>query len=287
MKIAVIGAGAVGGLFAARLANAGQDVTIVDRGQHLAAIKKNGLTLIEADGHQINAQVRTAARVAEIGVQDITILAVKAHQLAHVAIELAPADGSLLVTVQNGIPRRYFFKHGGPHEQYRLESVDPGGIIADHVRIERLVASVVYSAAEVVSPGIIRHIEGKRITVAEIDGTKTGRVKILSLLLREAGFKAPIASDIRTEIWTKLWGNLSFNPISALTHATLAEICCYPPCRKLSIELMGEMQNVAEALGIRLPISRESELPLPRTSAHTRPRCYRTLNRAEARKLMR
>jgi 2-dehydropantoate 2-reductase len=260
MKIAVIGAGAVGGLFAAKLANTGHDVTIVDREQHLAAIEKNGLTLIEPDGRRINAKVSTVTRIAEIGAQDVIILAVKAHQLADVAVELVPANGQMLVTVQNGIPWWYFFKHGGPHEQRRLQSVDPGNMIADHVAIEHVVASVVYPAAEVVSPGVVRHIEGKRITVAEIDGAKTPRIKFLSLALREAGFKAPIASDIRTEIWTKLWGNLSFNPISALTQATLAEICCYPPGRRLLVELMDEVQNVAEALGIRLPISREQRI---------------------------
>ena len=260
MKITVIGGGAVGGLLAAKLTNTGHDVTIVDRDQHLAAIEKNGLTLIEPDGRQINAKVRTVTRIAEIGAQDIIILAVKAHQLADVAVELVLGKEQMLVTVQNGIPWWYFFKHGGPHEQRRLESVDPGNIIADHVAIEHVVASVVYPAAEVVSPGVVRHIEGKRISVAEIDGAKTSRIKFLSTALREAGFKAPIVSDIRTEIWTKLWGNLSFNPISALTQATLAEICCYPPGRRLLVDLMNEMQSVAEALGIRLPISREQRI---------------------------
>jgi 2-dehydropantoate 2-reductase len=260
MKITVIGAGAVGGLFAAKLTNIGHDVTIVDRDQQLAAIERNGLTLIEPNGRRINAKVRTITRIAEIGAQDIIILAVKAHQLADVAVELVLGNGETVVTVQNGIPWWYFFKHGGPYEQRRLESVDPGNIIADHVAIEHVVASVVYPAAEVVSPGVVRLIEGKRISVAELDGAKTSRIKRLSTALREAGFKAPIVSDIRAEIWTKLWGNLSFNPISALTHATLAEICSYPPGRRLLADLMDEMQNVVEALGIRLPISREQRI---------------------------
>jgi 2-dehydropantoate 2-reductase len=260
MKIAVIGAGAIGGLLAARLANAGQDVTVVDRGENLATIEMQGLTLIGTDGHRINAKVKTAPRVAEIGAQDVVILAVKAHQLAAVATELPAGQNSVLVTAQNGIPWWYFFKHGGPHEQRRLDSVDPGGILADHVPIDRVVASVVYPAGEVVAPGVVRHVEGERISVAEIDGTKTERVRLLSLALRGAGFKAPVLSDVRTEIWTKLWGNLSFNPISALTQATLAEICRFPPSRTLAIELMDEMRKVAEALGINFPISRERRM---------------------------
>ncbi len=260
LKIGIIGAGAIGGLLAARLSSAGEDVTVVDRGENLATIEAKGLTLIDSAGNESKAKVRTAPRVAEIGTQDVVFLATKAHQLAVVAAELPASPTCTVITAQNGIPWWYFFKHGGPHEGHRLESVDPGGIIADHLPIDRVVASVVYPAAEVVAPGIVRNIEGERISIAEIDGAKTDRIKNLSAALRGAGFKSPVISNIRVEIWTKLWGNLSFNPISALTQSMLGEICHFPPSRKLAIDLMDEMQKVAEGIGISFPISREQRM---------------------------
>jgi 2-dehydropantoate 2-reductase len=259
VKIGVVGAGAIGGFIAARLAQAGDDITVVDRGDNLVAIAAKGLTLIEPD-RQINVKVKTMRTVAEIGKQDAIILCVKAYQLGDVAKELPVDDVEMIVTAQNGIPWWYFFKHEGPFNGYGLESVDPGGIIAHHIPIDRVVGCVVYPSAAVFSPGVVKHGKNERISVAELDGVKTDRVKRLSETLRKAGFKSPIVSNLRGEIWTKLWGNLSFNPISALTQATLEEMCCFPPTRRLAEEIMDEMQRVAEALGIRFPISRDQRL---------------------------
>ena len=259
MKIAVVGTGAIGGFIAARLAHAGEEVTIADRGDTLAAIAANGLTLVEPDG-SINVKVKTVPSAAEIGRQDAVILCVKAYQLADVAKEFPADDVEMIVTAQNGIPWWYFFKDQGPFSGHRLESVDPGGIIADHIPTDRVVGCVVYPSAAVVSPGVVKHGKNERISVAELDGIKTDRVKRLSDTLRKAGFKSPVVSNLRAEIWTKLWGNLSFNPISALSQATLEEMCRFPPTRRLAEEIMDEMQGVAEALGIHFPISRDQRL---------------------------
>ena len=261
MKICVVGAGAIGGLLAAKLARAGEEASVVARGAQLRAIRAEGLTLIEA-GEACTVRIAASDRIADLGPQDLVVLGVKAHQLAAVVPEIAPALGekTLVLTAQNGIPWWYFFKHGGPHEGRRLESVDPGGIIADHLPIDRVIASVVYPAAEIERPGVIRHIEGDRFSLAEIDGEKSERVKAVSEAFVRGGFKAPVVSDVRAEFWVKLWGNLSFNPISALTHATLEDICRFAPTRALAAEMMREAQAVGEALGVRFRISLEKRI---------------------------
>jgi 2-dehydropantoate 2-reductase len=261
MRICVVGAGAIGGLLAAKLARAGEAVSVVARGAQLAAIRSQGLTLIEAR-EAFTERVAASDRIAELGPQDLLVLAVKAHQLAAVARDLAPALGpnTRLLTAQNGVPWWYFFKHGGPHEGRRLESVDPGGVIAEHLPVDRVVASVVYPSAEVERPGVIRHIEGDRFTLAEIDGAKSERILAVSEAFTRAGFKAPVVSDVRAEMWLKLWGNLSFNPISALTHATLEDICRFAPTRALAADMMREAQAVGEALGVRFRISLEKRI---------------------------
>lgn len=257
MKICVVGAGSIGGLLAARLQQSGEEVSVIARGPHLAAIKANGLTLIEEDGREIVARVAATDTLAEAGPQDLVILGMKAHQVAAVVTDLAQlyTPQTMVLTAQNGIPWWYFFKIGGPFEGRRLESVDPGGVVAAGLPVERLIASVVYPAAEIVRPGVIKHIEGNRFSLSEIDDSETPRIGLVSDTLKKAGFKAPVVTDIRTELWTKLWGNLSFNPVSALTHATLEDICRYPIARSLVADMMREAQAVAEALGIRFRIS--------------------------------
>ena len=190
MKICVIGAGSIGGLLAARLARAGEDVAVVARGAHLAAIRQNGLRLIESDGEFV-ARVRATDRIAELGHQDCVILGVKAHQVADVVADASTLLGAetTILTAQNGIPWWYFFKHGGAQEGRRLESVDPGGVVADHLPIDRIVGSVVYAAAEIAAPGVIKHIEGNRFSLAEIDNSVTPRVTALSRALTQAGFQ--------------------------------------------------------------------------------------------------
>ncbi len=261
MKVCVIGAGAIGGLLAAKLARAGEDVSVVARGAHLAAIASSGLTLIE-EGAQTVAKVKASDRIADFGEQDLIILGMKAHQVAAMVGDLPAIMGprTAVLTAQNGIPWWYFFKHGGPHEGARLESVDPGGVIADHLPIDRVLASVVYPAAEIERPGVIRHIEGNRFSLAEIDGSKSERILRVSEAFTRAGFKAPVVGDVRAEIWTKLWGNLSFNPISALTHATLVDICEFAPTRALAANMMREAQAIGEALGVRFRISLEQRI---------------------------
>ncbi|WP_374305334.1 2-dehydropantoate 2-reductase [Methylocella sp.] len=261
MKICVIGAGAIGGLLAAKLAHAGEEVSVVARGPQLAAISTNGLTLIE-EGETIVAPVKASSRLADLGEQDLIILGMKAHQVAAVAPDLAAAmhGETMVLTAQNGIPWWYFFGLGGPHEGTRLESVDPGGVIADNLPVSRVIASVVYPAAEIEKPGVIRHIEGERFTLAELDGSKSERVQKVSQAFTHAGFKAPIATDVRSELWTKLWGNLSFNPISALTHATLEDICRFPLTRELAADMMREAQAVGESLGVRFRIPLEKRI---------------------------
>jgi 2-dehydropantoate 2-reductase len=256
MRICVVGAGSIGGLLAAKLSASGEDVTVIARGPHLAAIRQNGLKLIEPEG-EIVAPVKATSALADVGEQDLIVLAVKAHQIAEIAPQIAKvlASGTTVLTAQNGIPWWYFLKGVDVHRGRRLESVDPGGLIAAHIPVETLVGSVVYAAADIVAPGIIRHAEGNRITVGEVDGDATSRIQSISEVLTNAGFKSPVSSDIRLEIWTKLLGNLTFNPISALTHATLAGICRYPPTRELAVKMMKEAKTVGEKLGIKFRIS--------------------------------
>jgi len=165
-----------------------------------------------------------------------------------------------IVTMQNGIPWWYFFRHGGPHEGTRLESVDPGGAIAASIDVAKVIGSVVYPAAEIAEPGVIQHIEGNRFSLGEPDGSETPRVKALAEALRRAGFKARVTSDIRSEIWVKLWGNCTFNPLSALTHATLAGICRFPPSRALAMDMMREAQTIGEKLGAKFGVSLEKRI---------------------------
>jgi 2-dehydropantoate 2-reductase len=256
MRICVVGAGAIGGLLAARLSAAAEEVTVIARGSNLAAIKANGLKLIDSEG-EITAQVKATGSLAEAGKQDLVILAVKAHQLSAVAADLDKTYGrdTMVLGAQNGIPWWYFLKGVSEHPGRRLETVDPGGRIAAHVPIERIIGTVVYAAADVAVPGVIRHGEGNRFSLAEIDDADTPRIRALSETFSRAGFKAPVAGDIRLEIWTKLLGNLTFNPVSALTHATLAGICRYPLTRVLAIQMMEEAKTIGEKLGIKFRIS--------------------------------
>jgi 2-dehydropantoate 2-reductase len=261
MNIAVIGAGAIGGHIAARLAAAGERVSVIARGEHLKAIRESGLRLKEG-GEEIVVRVEATDRIANVRRPDLVVLGVKAHQLASVAADVASIlePATMLLTTQNGIPWWYFFKHGGPYEGQRLESVDPGGAIAARLPIDAVIAGIIYQAAEIESPGLIRHVEGNRLPLAEIDGSKSARVAALAELFSRAGFKSPVLGDVRTEIWTKLWGNLAFNPISALSRATLDDICRFPPTRALAAAMMREAQSVGEAFGIRFRLAIEKRI---------------------------
>ena len=258
MRIAVIGAGAIGGYLGARLARSGEDVTFVARGANLQAIRAGGFRLIEEDGSEhVAAGVRAVQDMTEAGPQDYVLLALKAHQVPAVAREMRALFGprTAVVTMQNGIPWWYFHRLGGEFEGRAVTRVDPDGTIAAHIENERIIGSVVYPASELVAPGVVKVIEGNRFSLGEPDGSKSERVLRLSDALTRAGFKAPVSSDLRGEIWLKLWGNLTFNPVSALTHATLARICRYPLTRDLAANMMREAQAVAQTLGVRFRIS--------------------------------
>ena len=253
MRIGVIGAGAIGGLMGVKLATAGVDVTLIDQGAHLAAIKKNGLRLVMDDGtEQVADSAKATASFEEAGPQDVVILALKAHVIERVAPQMPALFGpeTIVVTVQNGLPWWYFYKHGGAFDGRRLDSLDPNGVIAAHIEADRIVGCVVYPAAAVTAPGLIHHVEGDRFPVGELDGSESARLTMLSETLVSAGFKSRILDDIRSEIWLKAWGNLSFNPISALSHATLVDICRFPETRELAARMMQEAEDVAGKLGI-------------------------------------
>ena len=262
INVCIVGAGAIGGYVAAKLALADASVTVIIRGANLAAVKARGLTLIEAGTEHVVNNLVATDKMGEAGVQDLVILAMKAHQVTPVANQLAPLLGpdTTIVTMQNGIPWWYFQKQGGEFDGRRIESVDPGGVIAAHIPIERIIGCVVYPACEMVAPGVIHHIEGNRFPVGELDGAETPRVAAIAELFKKAGLKSPVLTNIRSEIWLKLWGNLTFNPISALTQATLVDICQFPPSRALAASMMTEAQTIANKLGIEFRVSLEKRI---------------------------
>jgi 2-dehydropantoate 2-reductase len=261
MKIAIVGAGAIGGFVGAKLALAGEQVTFMVRGANLAAIRANGVRLVMSDGtEQVAGHVTATDDYQAAGPQDMVILAVKAHQveaLVHDVPKLFGPD-TVVVTMQNGIPYWYFYRHGGELAGTIVRSVDPNGLIGQHITPGRVVGCVVYPASELTAPGVIHHIEGDRFPVGELDGSTSARVTQVSESFIRAGFKSPVLDNIRSEIWLKLWGNLTFNPISALSRATLVDICQYPPTRKLAEMMMTEAQSIAHKLDItfRVPIER-------------------------------
>ena len=256
MRVTVFGAGAIGGYLAAKLALAGRvDLSVVARGAHLQAIEKDGLRLVE-DGKETEVQVRAAERAGELGVQDYVALALKAHSVGPTLDQIAPLLGpdTAVVTMQNGVPWWYFYQLGGELDGTRLEAVDPGGTIWSGLGPERAIGSVVYPAVEVDAPGLIRHVEGRRFSLGEPSGEKSERVTRLAEEMIAAGLQAPVRDDIRSEIWVKLWGNLCFNPISALTGSTLEAIVADDGTRALARAMMLEAQAIGEALGVRFTI---------------------------------
>ncbi len=263
MKICIVGAGAIGGYLGARLALAGEEVSFIARNKNLEAINTQGFRLIGEDGsEQLATGVRAFQRYAEAGPQDAVLLTVKAHQVKDLLPDLRTLFGpeTMVVTMINGIPWWYFHQLPGNYTGRGLDSVDPGGVLAASIEAERVIGSVVYPAAELVAPGVVKVIEGNRFTLGEPSGERTPRIEALSQALMKAGFKAPVSKDIRSEIWVKLWGNLSFNPISALTHATLEDICRFPDSRALAAAMMAEAQAVAEKLGVRFKISLDQRI---------------------------
>jgi 2-dehydropantoate 2-reductase len=255
MKICIFGAGAIGGYMGAKLAKAGAEVSLVARGPHLAAMREKGLTLIEEEG-SFTVPVNASDDPAALGPQDYVIVTLKAHSVPPVVGRMQPliGEGTTIVSGVNGVPWWYFHGVEGPLAGTRLESVDPGGAQWDGFGPERVLGCVVYPAAEVIEPGTVKHIEGNRFSLGEPTGEKSERAVRLSEALQAVGLKAPVRPRIRDEIWVKLWGNLSFNPISALTHATLDVLCTDPGTRAVARAMMVEAQTIAEKLGVKFPI---------------------------------
>jgi 2-dehydropantoate 2-reductase len=263
MKICVVGAGSIGGMLGAGLALAGADVTLIARGPHLEAIRANGLKLVGHDGSErVAHNVKATSSMTEAGVQDVVILGMKAQQLPPVAADLRVMFGpdTVVVPTQNGIPFWYFQKHGGELDGRTVEAVDPGGVCVRNIDKERIVGCVVYPAAKIAAPGVIHVIEGNRFPIGELDGSESERVRRISDAFVRAGYKSPILPNIRAEMWLKLWGNLTFNPISALTHSTLVDICQYPLSRDLAAKMMAEAQTIANKLGIEFRVPLEKRI---------------------------
>jgi 2-dehydropantoate 2-reductase len=261
MRVCIFGAGAIGGYLGVRMAEAGADVSLVARGSHLAAIRERGLTLREL-GATRTRRLRATDQPAELGRQDFVILALKANQIETALDSMRPLLGphTAVVTAVNGVPYWYFHRHAGPWESRRLETIDPNGRQWKVLGPERAIGCVVYPATELVAPGVIEHVYGDRFPIGEPSGEKTVRVENLSALFAAAGLKAPVLDRIRDEIWLKLWGNLCFNPISALTGATLDTIALDPETRELARAMMGEAQAIAERLGVRFRVDLERRI---------------------------
>ena len=258
MKYTIVGAGAIGGYLGAKLALAGEDVTFIARNRNLEAINARGMTLHLPDGSTQHANnVRAVQDTAEAGPQDVVLLTTKAHQLLDLVPGMQALFGpeTMVVSMVNGIPWWYFQKLGGAYDARQLLSVDPDGALGAGIEVKRIIGGIVYPAAELLEPGVVKVIEGNRFTLGELDNQRSPRIEALSKSMMAAGFKAPVSRDIRSEIWVKLWGNLTFNPVSALSHATLEDICTYPLTRELAQRMMEEAQRVGEKLGVTFKVS--------------------------------
>ncbi|MHB1302188.1 MAG: 2-dehydropantoate 2-reductase [Acidiphilium sp.] len=262
MRVCIFGAGAIGGYLGVQFAQAGADVSLVARGAHLAAMKKDGVRLLKGD-EEIVAHPTCTDDPSELGVQDYVIVGLKAHQIGAAVEAMQPLLGNdtSVVAAVNGIPYWYFHRHGGPHDGRVVEAVDPGGLQWGGLGPERAIGCIVYPATEIERPGVIRHIYGDKFPLGEPSGETTPRVERLSALFEAAGLRAPVLDRIRDEIWLKLWGNLCFNPVSALTHATLDVVCTDPETRAVCRAMMLEAKAIAEQLGVsfRVDVDRRIE----------------------------
>jgi len=261
MRVLIVGAGAVGAYIGARMALTGLDVTLVARGPQLRAIAERGVEVQSAAG-DFQARPKILGTIEEVGPVDVVFLGVKAHSLPQLAPRLKSvlAPDTTVVSTQNGVPWWFFENFGGSWNGLRLERVDPGGVISGAIEARRVVGSIVYFSTEVIAPGVIRHIEGNRISLGEPDGTRSERVRRIAEALLTSGLRAPITARIRNEIWVKLLGNVAFNPLSALTGATLAQMVRDPDVSNLAREIMREAEAVAARLGLDLPVSIEQRM---------------------------
>ncbi|MGA2990221.1 MAG: 2-dehydropantoate 2-reductase [Candidatus Korobacteraceae bacterium] len=274
MKFLIAGAGAIGAYLGARMARAGLDVTLFARGPHLRAMQERGVRVESREG-DFEARPKVSGNLQEVGPVDVVLLTVKAHSLPALAPQLRPVLGeqTAVVSTQNGVPW-WFFQGpqqrrncvagaegwGGPCQGMRLERVDPGGAISAAIEPHRVVGSLIYFATEITAPGVVRHTEGNRISLGEPDGTRSERCHSIAEALIAAGFRCPISTHIRQEIWVKILGNIAFNPISALTGATLAQMLRDPETSALIRNIMQETEAVGLRLGLELPITIEQRM---------------------------
>lgn len=261
MKICIYGAGAIGGYLGAELAGTNCDVTLIARGPHLDAMRNNGLTL-QIGNEERQVDIACTDDPSSIGPQDYVIVTLKAHSVAPIVDQIAPLLGedTAVVTAQNGILWWYFYGLPGPWENYHLDTADPGGRIWNAIGPERAIGCVVYPSCEIVEPGVVRHISSNRFMLGEPDGSKSERVRTLANIMTEAGLKAPVRSDIRDDIWLKLWGNATFNPVSALTHATLEQMANDEAAHALIRAMMLECEQVANKLGVNFAVDIEKRI---------------------------
>jgi 2-dehydropantoate 2-reductase len=261
MKFAVVGAGAIGAFVGALLARTGEDVTLIARGPHLRAIRERGLRITGSLG-QFAVEVAATDDPSTVGPVDVVLLTVKAHSLTQLAPTIAPLLGAstCVVSAQNGLPWWYFYRHGGEWEGTTLESVDPGGVINRSIDASRVVGCVIYCSTRISEPGVVEFIEGTRFPIGEPDGSKSERTAAISEAFKTAGLKSPVRTNIRHDIWVKLMGNLAFNPLSALTRATLVDIVSFDGTREIATRVMTEMGEITSRLGVELGISIDQRL---------------------------
>jgi 2-dehydropantoate 2-reductase len=261
MKFAIVGAGAIGAFLGAMLARAGEDVTLIARGPHLRAMEQHGVRVRDEAG-EFQVAAKATDKPESVGEVDVLVLTLKTHSVPAIASTLRPLLGpnTAVLTAQNGFPWWYFYRHGGDWEGTRLESVDPGGAISQHIDPARVVGCVVYPSTEIIEPGVVWHAEGNRFAIGEPDGSKSERCRRIADSFIKAGLRCPIRSNIRHDIWVKLMGNVAYNPISALTRATLIEIVQCAETRALAIQIMQEAEAVAQELGINIGVTIEQRL---------------------------
>ncbi|KUN03401.1 2-dehydropantoate 2-reductase [Streptomyces yokosukanensis] len=261
MKVAVLGAGAIGAYVGAALHRAGADVHLIARGPHLAAMRQHGVRVLSPRG-DFTAHPHCTDDPGEVGPADYVLLGLKANAYGACGPLIAPLlhERTAVVAAQNGIPWWYFHRHGGPYDGHRLESVDPGGAVSEVLAPERAIGCVVYAATELQSPGVVRHLEGTRFSVGEPDRSLSPRCQDLSEAMRTGGLKCPVEPELRGDIWVKLLGNISFNPISALSRATMRQMCLHAGTRRVIETMMRETLSVAEALGCPVGVSVERRL---------------------------
>jgi len=261
MKICIFGAGAIGGFIGVLLARAGKDVSFVARGLHLAAMRAGGARLL-IDGEELVARVPCTDDPRELGHQDYVLIAMKAHSVPAAVDSIVPLLGpqTAIVTAVNGIPYWYFHRQGSVLDGATLESIDPGGRQMDLLGPERAIGCVLNPAADLIAPGLIRHVHGRKFPIGEPSGERTGRIERLHRAMQEAGLEAPIRTDIRDEIWLKLWGNLCLSPISALTCATLDLVATDPGTRAVCLAMMAEGRQLAEKIGVNLRVDADRRL---------------------------